>query len=429
MVRSMRYADCLAPALTTALHLLFVFLLFPYADYLYDYLSPVFPLYWTLFFCTVCSLNWVATRDPGFVQISNAKDTTTHNISYKNTCDKTAGMMEVQVQGAKKPKNREFEGNAEGGYLPSKEGSRKGTENYKYYEFSEPTPVNLHTEEDSRIAEEDRAQEGLGNVGSQLHSLNDVPNLQKSEHIPTDKDKAELDTSEVRENGRNHDPEYASSSLELPPIPITDAAKSKFEDMDLSLGQTIVTEIRYCVVCKTEQPLRAKHCKDCGVCVTLHDHHCPWLGVCIGEKTRCYFYGYLCLEVTLLWSTLLLVGLRQAVVAFQSEPTVLQWLKRNGLLLGVTVVVGFFTLMVSCLLGFHTYLAACNLTTCTLHPGEVASWSRISYLKQWPRAYGSPFSKGLLSNLYFYCCRRVPKPFNTWSLPKTLPAAPASLCC
>jgi len=52
----------------------------------------------------------------------------------------------------------------------------------------------------------------------------------------------------------------------------------------------IIVETRFCTVCNLEQPIRAKHCKECRRCVALHDHHCPWLGVCVGEKNRFYFY-------------------------------------------------------------------------------------------------------------------------------------------
>lgn len=37
-------------------------------------------------------------------------------------------------------------------------------------------------------------------------------------------------------------------------------------------------EIRFCLLCHNEQPIRAKHCKVCGRCVAMYDHHCPWLG-------------------------------------------------------------------------------------------------------------------------------------------------------
>jgi Uncharacterized protein containing DHHC-type Zn finger len=52
---------------------------------------------------------------------------------------------------------------------------------------------------------------------------------------------------------------------------------------------TIQIETRYCPICTIEQPLRAKHCKDCNVCIALYDHHCPWTGNCVGERNRFYF--------------------------------------------------------------------------------------------------------------------------------------------
>lgn len=41
---------------------------------------------------------------------------------------------------------------------------------------------------------------------------------------------------------------------------------------------SIVIERRFCTVCKVEQIMRSKHCKDCKRCVALYDHHCPWTG-------------------------------------------------------------------------------------------------------------------------------------------------------
>lgn len=58
----------------------------------------------------------------------------------------------------------------------------------------------------------------------------------------------------------------------------------------------------------------------------------------------------------------------------------------------VTLVIeGLFLLFVAYLLIFHTYLALSNTTT-----WECLSWSKISYLKEWPRKYGSPFNIGLI---------------------------------
>ena len=39
--------------------------------------------------------------------------------------------------------------------------------------------------------------------------------------------------------------------------------------------EIVVFEKRYCTVCCIEQPLRVKHCRECGKCIALHDHHCP----------------------------------------------------------------------------------------------------------------------------------------------------------
>ena len=36
-----------------------------------------------------------------------------------------------------------------------------------------------------------------------------------------------------------------------------------------------VVEARFCTVCCLEQPMRAKHCRECGKCIAVHDHHCP----------------------------------------------------------------------------------------------------------------------------------------------------------
>jgi len=312
MGRSKHHTDCLAPALTVSLHFLFIAPLLPSVACLRQYAGPVFLLYSLLVLLTLGALGWVASRDPGFVTCDRVKETSTHNVSYKNTCDKTVGVGEVSNPVGLKGKKKAEDPNNAAVYLPSKEDSAKGTENYKYYEFSDPTPINLHTEEDSRVAEDEGKPEIQGEAGSQLHSLDNLPQYRPrkqeiapiSRDIDTEKDKMELDTSEVREIARSLD---AVSTPNPPSKPANECEKGKFEDVDLTAVQGILVEIRYCIVCKTEQPLRAKHCKDCGVCVALHDHHCPWLGVCIGERTRCYFYVYLCLETGLMWVTLAMV--------------------------------------------------------------------------------------------------------------------------
>ncbi len=46
--------------------------------------------------------------------------------------------------------------------------------------------------------------------------------------------------------------------------------------------------LRWCNYCEIYQPIRSKHCRDCGRCVRTHDHHCPWIGTCVGERNRKY---------------------------------------------------------------------------------------------------------------------------------------------
>ena len=54
---------------------------------------------------------------------------------------------------------------------------------------------------------------------------------------------------------------------------------------------------------------------------------------------------------------------------------------------GALVVSVFFSLMVGSLVVMHAYLIVKNLTT-----WEYLSWQRISYMKVWPKKYGSPFT-------------------------------------
>lgn len=51
-----------------------------------------------------------------------------------------------------------------------------------------------------------------------------------------------------------------------------------------------------------QQPLRARHCRDCRRCVRRYDHHCPWMENCVGERNHPLFVAYLALQlVVLLW--------------------------------------------------------------------------------------------------------------------------------
>jgi hypothetical protein len=76
-----------------------------------------------------------------------------------------------------------------------------------------------------------------------------------------------------------------------------------------------------------------------------------------------------------------------------------------------------FLLFISYLFIFHTYLAASNTTT-----WECLSWSKISYLKDWPRKLGSPFNIGCRKNaklVFFYDL--MPGNYYVWKMPKRRP--------
>lgn len=204
-------------------------------------------------------------------------------------------------------------------------------------------------------------------------------------------------------------------------IPQTETTPEKPER---PTSDEIIVETRYCIVCQLEQPLRGKHCKECNKCVLLHDHHCPWLGNCVGERNRLVFYWYLVAQ-----TAELLMALFCMWTSLESADNIMAWVETNILRLIVVLVILFFIVMVSSLLGFHSYLAVTNQTTCKVYTGEYASWDRISYLKAWPQNYGSPFSKGLSRNLKMYCCEALKSSPRKWRMPTSVPDHPPKRSC
>jgi len=76
-----------------------------------------------------------------------------------------------------------------------------------------------------------------------------------------------------------------------------------------------------------------------------------------------------------------------------------------------------FLAFVIYLAAFHSYLACANVTT-----WECLSWSKISYLRDWPRNLGSPFNIGLAKNLRLYFCYSLnPDDYFVWKMPKRRP--------
>eukprot|EP00438_Fugacium_kawagutii_P026642 Skav208633 [mRNA] locus=scaffold3433:180186:180728:- [translate_table: standard] len=151
------------------------------------------------------------------------------------------------------------------------------------------------------------------------------------------------------------------------------------------------------------QPLRTKHCRECGRCVRTHDHHCPWLGACVGEGNRVYFFWFLVLQ----WFELVAFTLESCAFFAQDGLSPGTWLFRAPLLVIGTLVKCLLLMMVTCLVCFHSYLALANITT-----WESISWYNISYLKRLNPDDGSPFSRSIPMNLALYCC-------SCWEVGKT----------
>jgi palmitoyltransferase len=81
------------------------------------------------------------------------------------------------------------------------------------------------------------------------------------------------------------------------------------------------------------------------------------------------------------------------------------------------VIIGIFTIFVLYLLLFHSFLALFNMTT-----WECLSWTKISYLKDWPRHLGSPFNIGIPTNLKLYFLYNLSQEnYFVWKMPKRRP--------
>lgn len=75
-----------------------------------------------------------------------------------------------------------------------------------------------------------------------------------------------------------------------------------------------------------------------------------------------------------------------------------QWLRTNGVLTAVTMLLALLSLIVLLLLGSHLYLVSLNTTT-----WEFMSRHRISYLKHCG-ADENPFDRGTFQNLWGFFC-------------------------
>ncbi|KAJ4953997.1 hypothetical protein NE237_030829 [Protea cynaroides] len=148
-----------------------------------------------------------------------------------------------------------------------------------------------------------------------------------------------------------------------------------------------------CTYCNIVQPPRAKHCHDCDKCVLQFDHHCVWLGTCIGQGNHCRFWWYILEETALcIWTGILYISYLKANFSRA-------WWK-DGIVILLLATLSICLVFLLLLLLFHSYIVLTNQTTY-----ELVRRRRIPYLRGIPeRVY--PFSKGICTNIYNFCCAR-----------------------
>lgn len=140
--------------------------------------------------------------------------------------------------------------------------------------------------------------------------------------------------------------------------------------------------LRRCAICELTQPLRTKHCEEINKCVRTFDHYCPWISNCVGEYNRAWFLGYLAAETLVLaWFGAFSIA---NIHLNGGQP---EKLGSFTLLILAIAIISMFLLMTGMLVFYHSYLAVVNMTT-----WEHSSWRKISYLRNFNKSKGSPFS-------------------------------------
>ncbi|ETV74279.1 hypothetical protein H257_11206 [Aphanomyces astaci] len=163
----------------------------------------------------------------------------------------------------------------------------------------------------------------------------------------------------------------------------------------------------YCAHCHVHQPLRAKHCNDCGRCVEQYDHHCVCAGVCVGRDNHRLFVLYMLTQsLEAIWG----MGIASFGMRMNDETdddnSLEQWL-RDSIPFMLLVVFGFLVFLIAFgLLCYHVYLISTNQSS-----WEHAKRSKITYLKDLPPDV-LPFSQGSLMNTWLFLRGR---PRNVWT--------------
>ncbi len=149
-----------------------------------------------------------------------------------------------------------------------------------------------------------------------------------------------------------------------------------------------------CVTCGIVRPLRSKHCRHCGRCVSRFDHHCPWIDNCVAEKNRRQFLGLAIFQTVSTWYYVVLCGM---YLHQHTNNEVVAWLF-TLLLMIHAMLVGSWGIMLTV---EHINLAITNITT-----NEKINQYRYSYMRTPQGALNNPFNEGCPKNCsWFMGCR------------------------
>ena len=209
---------------------------------------------------------------------------------------------------------------------------------------------------------------------SAISAMSDIPSLQPS-YQPEPLDSQTTEQEDI------------TTTKEIKMDTINEAGEVEDEEVQDDDMIELFVEMKYCSICHLEQPLRTKHCEKCDQCVATHDHHCPWIGNCVGERNKARYYYYLVIQLAQLLIGVSL-GIKYLVENVEEHRREFSELTILEIFIGLscfTIII--LSLFVLALVSFHTLLAGKNLTS-----WEYISWMKITYMKVWPRKFGSPFS-------------------------------------
>jgi palmitoyltransferase ZDHHC13/17 len=151
----------------------------------------------------------------------------------------------------------------------------------------------------------------------------------------------------------------------------------------------------FCSTCKIRRPLRSKHCRFSGYCVSKYDHFCVWTNNAVGQNNHLYFWLYCVFHsiICLYW-----VVLNAVVVSFSwNSDNSFLWnvfgeRPVNGFAMAYSGLVFFFTLT---LWVSHLVNIGRNLTSNELANAMTYPYIHITENYQ----IMTPFNRGFKNNL------------------------------